>query len=387
VKPGLAWRGVYAMQAAVRVIYDGQMGLLCYAPLYWLAAFGIVYVIFFQVWNGVLLLITGGIAYFGYHAIAYGILDRAVDPSAVVPFLPFFGTFLAIAHTYFGKMRVFRYGLRLSAVLTAMITYTLVLLFPNFPQLQTRFSEIQRFVMQSSGINWLGLSPSTAFAPVSVRFVIWNGICLTFAIFFCMAYARHTDIPMEDQQEAAVETKEQNATFAPFVVLMCVIVGAGMVRYSLVHHMLDFPEPIELSRLSETENISLEKPVRSQELQIVANVTEGLKIPQNTPVANITVFGLDKRFESFTLKLGRDVSDENFDNHETKATHGRAAVYRSWNTTTGDGITFAAHDYVTRFSFHRTFNVRNVEIKFLDPASDDHLSRITLHIKEMALLQ
>jgi hypothetical protein len=102
----------------------------------------------------------------------------------------------------------------------------------------------------------------------------------------------------------------------------------------------------------------------------------------------VIILDQDQRFESFTLKIGKDTSEEALEKPEIKdkMAHGRATVYRSWNVETGDGMLFAAHEYYTKFVFSRPLNVQKITLKFFDLESKEILSDVVLYIKEVALI-
>lgn len=389
VKPGLGLHGSRAVQAAILVLFDSQAGLFCYTPLYWLTLFGMVYVVFFRVWDGVLLLLTTVLAYAGYHFMAYGILDRVTDPTVAVPFLPLFGIFIAIAHTRFGKMRIFRYLLRLGVLITSLLTVLFLLLFPKFPALQIKFSEIQRSVLLASGFSIPDILPSSAFQPFSLKTFTWIGGGFILSLFFCMARTRHGRWMLpKHQHRNCMRPESSEITFAPLVVLTCIAIGAGTYQYDQKQYTLPLSSPLVLSRLDTETNTVLEHPVQSRRIRIVATIGDGAFLAHNSRIAQVTIFDQKQRFETFTLRMGKDVADEMLERPDIRPylAHGRAALYQSENLDAGNGTTFAAHDYYTVLTLPRRLNVQKIVLKLLAPAPGDHPSETTLNIKAITLI-
>jgi len=387
VKPGLGFHGSRAIQAVVLTLFDAQGGLLCYAPLYWLTIFGMVYVVFFRVWDGVLLLITGGLAYVGYHFLAYGILDRIIDPTVTVPFLPILGIFIAIAHSRFGKMRVFRYLLRLGTLVTVVLTVLFLVLFPDFQQIQVKFSEIQRTMLLSAGIELASFFPSSTFRPFSLKTFLWLGTSLIASCFFCMARTRYGYWIIREKRHHARPLPE--VTFAPLVVLTCILLGSGGSFHHRQQSELPLSAPLVISSLHPEAATLLEQPVSARRLRIIGNLSAGAALTHNARIVNITIFDKNQRFETFTLRAGKDIADEMLEHPAIRPTiaHGRAALYQSRIRDAGNGITFAAHDYYTELTLPRRLDVQKIVFKFADPAPNDHFSQIAVNFKAMVLIE
>jgi hypothetical protein len=128
--------------------------------------------------------------------------------------------------------------------------------------------------------------------------------------------------------------------------------------------------------------------VQSRRVRVVGNVSEGAMLVHNSRIANVTIFDQNQRFETFTLRMGKDVADEMLERPDIRPyiAHGRAALYRSKNLDAGNGTTFAAHDYYTVLTLPRRLNVQKIVFKFLAPPSSDQPSQTTLNIKAITLI-
>jgi hypothetical protein len=387
-KPGFELRGGRAFQTAMSTFFDGQFGVFCYAPLYWLALVGAVYPIFFRVWDGILLLLTGGTLYYGYHLAFYGMLGRSIEQSDSVPFLSILGVFMAIAHTRFGKMMVFRGGIRFAAIVTVGITALLILLYPDFPLVSAKIAEIERVITVALGTDITAMLPSTVFNPFSTGFFLWIGVITGMTIVFCYSRTRSASLLVRKAKTILAALHVQESTFAPGLFGIFLMIGGLSIHYGDHHVSVPLSQPIQLSSAHPQTEIVLNNSFSSTGLFIVSNLTESLSIPHGTPVASVLVVGQDQRFETFTLKIGQDTSEETLEQPEVKSmiAHGRAAIYRSWNVKTADGTPFTAHEYYTKFSFSRPFQVQTITLKLFDLQSEDPLSDVTLHIKAIALL-
>lgn len=390
VKPGFVFRAEKAVQAATQILADGQFGLFSFAPIYVLAWCGVMYVLFFKVWDGMLLILSGGLLYIGYHLAMYGILDRVLEEQASVPFLPIFGVFIAIAHSRFGKMVIFRYGVRLFIILTIAMTFLLLLFYPELPSVPDRIAEIQRILLKSLGKDITYILPSFVFRPFPLVFFIWLTAGGIIALMFCNArtrsgakWAKHLKKSLEHHMQL------QEFTFAPGVVLAIFLLGIAIIAGAPVRHPVAVEQVLRLSRSAVEQTIPLQTPLRGRELLVVSNVTGSALIPQRTPVANITVFEQQDRFQPLTMKIGIDTAEERLEERRLKPqmAHERATLYRSWNMQTEDGTLFAAHDYYTRFSFSHPIEAQKITFKFIDPAPGDRLSEVTLQIKEIVFIE
>jgi hypothetical protein len=389
IRPGFGFRSGRALQAVTSIFFDGQSGLLCYTPMYWFACFGIIYLLFFKVWDGLLLIMTGGILYIGYHLAVYGILGKIVEQSDIIPFLPILGVFIAIAHYRFGKMMVFRYGIRFAIFVTIGITSLLIVLHPNLTQISTKIAEIQRAVITSLERDITYIVPSTVFRPFSGIFFIWTGLIVVLALIFCNSRTRAVSLVTRRTKRVLEQYFYfREFSFSPCLLFVFLTMGILIIHYGDSRQPLPLDQPIHLSRSQRQQEIPIKDSFRSKGILIVSNVTGGLMAPHKTPVANLIILGQEQRFESFTMKVGEDTSEERLEERGMKdqIAHGRSAIYRSWNIETGDGTSFPAHEYYTKFLFSRPLEAQKIILKFLNPNPEEQLSEIALHIKEIALL-
>lgn len=388
VNPGFGFHGVNALRAITGMVFDGQFGLVCCAPVYWLAGFGVAYLLFFMVWDGVLLVITGAILYLGYHFVAYGVLDRVIEPSASIPFLPVLGVFVAVAHKRFRRMALFRFGMRFLIVLTIGVTCCLLLFYPEFSSVHVKMAEIQRAVVSSLGRDVTVIFPSFVFRPFSISFFLWLGTFLVLALVLCNARTRTGwGMMIRIKHPLRLPAIVPEIPLAPCLVCALLLLGLLVVQFSGRRHELPPQQPVHLSRTGNREEIQLSKPLRSQAIVLVSSMTESVEVPHDAPVANVTVFGEGQRFEFFTLKPGRDTSEAWLEHPDikTRIAHSRATVYRSWNLEADDGTLVTAHDYYTKFSFLRPLWVQKITFKFLDPTPEEKASTVTVQIKEVYL--
>lgn len=389
VRPGFEFRGNRAWQAAIRTLFDGQQGVLCSTPVYWLAFFGMIYLLFFKVWDGILLIIMAGILHISYHFIVYGILGKVAEQSDSVPLIPLLGVFIAVAHRRFGKIILFRCGVRLAIIFTVGMTSLLILLYPDFTSVLGKSAEIQQAVTASLGKDIMYIAPSAVFRIFPGSFFVWIGIIVVFALIFCNRRTRSVSLFMRkisNVLEQYVHFRE--FTFSPCILCIFLLAGALIIRYADERLWLPIDAPIHLSRFQGQAEILVNAPFSSKGIFIVSNMTASVTVPHKTPVANVIILGQDQRFESFTMKIGRDTSEESLEKPEIKDTiaHGRSAVYRSWNVEAKDGIFFAAYDYYTKFLFSRPLTIQKITFKFLNVEAEEVPPEVALHIKEIALI-
>lgn len=387
VKPGFGLHGVRAAQAALLTLFDAQGGLFCYTPLYWLTLFGMVYVVFFRIWDGVLLLLTCAAAYGGYHVLAYGILDRVIDPTVAVPFLPIFGVFLAIAHARFGRMRLFRYLLRLGTVITVAGTLLFLLLLPSFQHIQSIFSEMQRLVRASSGLDLAAWLPATVFRPLSLKTTLWLGLAVGAAVMFCLTRTGYWRAMFGSNGRRPGVWSDM--TFAPVVVLTCLTLGMGGAALRRPAHDVPLPDALAISRHEPKQQIELEQPVTARRLRVVGYVSAGAAWPHHARIARITVFGQGQRFKNFDLRMGEDLADTFFEHPDIRPiiAHGRAALYRSWPLDVGDGRTFTAHTYYTELVMPRQLKVERIVITLTESPAPEMTADTTMTIQALTLLE
>jgi len=389
VKPGFEFRGGRAWQASIGTLFDGQYGVLCSAPVYGLAFFGIIYLLFFKVWDGILLIIMAGILHMGYHFAVYGILGKVAEQSDSVPLISIMGVFIAVAHNRFGKMLLFRLGVRFAIIVTFGITSFLILLYPEFTSVLLKNAEIQQAVTASLGRDIVYIAPSAVFRVFSVSFFVWIGVIVVFALFLCNRRTRPVYLFVRRIRNVLEQYFHfREFTFSPCVLFIFLLGGGLVIQYADERLPLPIDSPIHLSRFQEPEELLINEPLLSKGIFIVSNMTASVTVSHKTPIANVIILGQDQRFESFTLKIGKDTSEETLEKPEIKdeMAHGRAAVYRSWNVEAGDGMLFAAHEYYTKFLFSRPFNVQKITLKFFDLESEKVSPDVAFHIKEVALI-
>jgi hypothetical protein len=249
---------------------------------------------------------------------------------------------------------------------------------------------IQQAIISSLGRDFTMIAPSFVFRLFPLSFFLWLGTVLVVALMVCNARTRAAwDMMRRMKSTLQSYVTFPEMTFAPCLVCFCLLLGMLVMQYSDQRHNVALQQILHLSRTGVQEEIQLSSPVRSQGILIVSNATESVGIPHDTSVANVTVFGKDQRFESFTVKLGRDTSEIFLEKPDIKVqiAHGRAALYRSWNFETDDVISVIAHDYYTKFFFLRPLRVQKITFKFLDPEPEEQISDVALHIKEIILLE
>lgn len=390
VKPGFEFRVEKAVQTAIRILVDGQFGVFSFAPIYLLACLGVVYVVYFKVWDGMLLILTGGFLYTGYHLVMYAMLDRLLEEQAITPFLSIFGVFMAIAHHRFGKMLVFRYSLRLVVIVTIAITSLLLLFYPEFSSVPSRMAEIQRALLMSLDLDLTYILPSLVFRSFSMSFYIWLSAILAIALLCCNARTRSGFAAISRLQTLLGRYLQlREFTFVPGIVLVFLLLGMLIIQGAPARHQVSLNHPVQLSKLQRQVAIPFDAPIRCTGILVVSNILGGTTIPQDAPVANLTVFDAQQHFEPFTLRIGSDTAEELVEKEDLQAhiAHERATLYRSWNVVTDDVTLITAHDYYTQFTFSRALDVQKIAIKFIDPQPGDLLSQTVLTIKEIALIQ
>jgi hypothetical protein len=312
------------------------------------------------------------------------------EQSDSVPLIPILGVFIAVAHSRFGKMVLFRCGIRLAVVITFGITSILILLYPDIPSVMIKIPEIQRAVMTAFGKDIMYIAPSMIFQVFPASFFLWTGGIIVFALFFCNRRTRSVSLYIRKVTNILAQYIHfREFSFSPCLILIFLLGGSLIIHHADKMLLLPIDKPVHLSRFQEQKEILTNKPLPSKGLFIVSNMTASATVPHKTPVANVIILGQDQRFESFTMKIGKDTSEEALEKPEIKHTiaHGKSAVYRSWNVEAEDGGSFAAHDYYTKFLFSRPLNVQKITLKFLNAESEGISSAVALHIKEIALIQ
>jgi hypothetical protein len=394
VSPGSGLQGMRALEAAVETLFDAQIGLFSYAPIYWLAIFGIVYLVFFRNWDGVLLVVTGGVLYSVYHLALYGMLGKVTSQYASVPFLSFFGVFIAIAHHRFRKVALFRLCIRMFVVVTVGITVLLLLVSPELPSIMGKFSEIQRILMTALGKDLSAIFPSVKFRRFSLSFFLWAGGIIGLALICCHIRTR-TFSPASLKIHRVWEKyfSGQEVRFYPLLVIIFLFLGTlGFTIGSSMYHV-PLKQAIRLTAPAPQHNIPLaNNPLSrldSTGVRLVSYLTNGSHIPHKTPLVSVTVVGEGQHFETFTIKAGRDTAEEHLEywSVKEKIAHNRAMIYRSQLVDAGDGIRFEAREYYTTLLFHKPLKVQKITTNLLAVKNADFPLNVDVHIKEMLLLE
>ncbi len=393
VKPDFGIQSGRAVEAALGTLFDGQFGLFCYAPAYWLALFGIVYLIFFQEWDGVLLLVTGALFYSGYHLAVYGMLGKGIRQHDIIPFLPFFEVFIAIAHRRFGKMALFRLCSRICILATIVMTSLLLLLRADFTLLASKSGAIQRHIMTSVNRELSSLVPSMVFRPFSLSLLLWTTGIVIAALYCCQRRTRSFHPRLQKIRNFRGERLHfQSLTFHPFLLGLFLLLGAMFIIWGNSLHSIPLDKPPLLSKQSPRHTISLEghqlSALETKGLLIVSNLTGSIGIPHKTSLASVIINGQEKYFETFTMKAGKDTAEETLEKKQIKdaVAHGRAAIYSSWALPNDDGTTFEAHDYYSTLFFKKPLKVRKITVKLLELNDQKLPSETRFHIKEILLM-
>lgn len=393
VKPGFDLQWSRAFEAAIGTLFNGQLGIFCYAPVYWLSLFGVVYLLFFRNWNGVLLLLTGVFLYSGYHLAVYGMLGRDIQQDDIVPFLPFLAVFMAIAHTRFKKIVLFRIVVRLLIFVTLGATSLLLVLMPQLVALPSRFAAIQWSLMRSVGKDVTGLFPSTHFRPVGMPLLVWLGGFGLLALICCYIRTR-LGYPLTQKIRTLLEGQFslQQLTFYPLLLLLFLLAGSGLILSGQPPSPGLLNNPLEMSQHTPQRMFSLadhpEKSVPVQDILVVSHLSRDGRIPHKTPLVSITVSDTNQKFETFTIKAGKDTAEEVLKKPGQKqsSAHGRAELYRSYIIEAEPGETVEAHDYYTKFHLSKPLQVQKIQIKWLPLKNTDLPSDPILHIQNIFLL-
>ncbi|PIE33500.1 hypothetical protein CSA56_11275 [candidate division KSB3 bacterium] len=396
VRPGFGFHTYRTFETAIGTLLNGQFGLFSYAPAYWLSLFGCIYLLFFRVWNGIVLIITGSLFYSGYHFINYGILEKITSQYDSFPFLPFLGIFIAIAHHRFGKFLSFQLWQRLLLSVTSVITALLLLFSPNLPSVFSRISAIHYTIMNITGRDFSGQLPSMAFRAFSIPTLCW--LCSIGIFALLCSYLRTRSFSSSRlcrnymHQGRHVRHEFLNVSTLVFILLLS---GAGSFAFSRTLSPLLSDRSLQLSTSATQKVFEIEIPPQqvtlpSKGLFIVSNLTNGVTIPHKTPIISITVFVEEEQgFKTFTLKAGKDTAEENLElpyiNQNSK--HGRASIYHSRPLEAGDGMRFEAHDYYTRYLFSRPIHIKKITLKLLTAKNLKLPPGIRVHIKEIFLLR
>ncbi|MDY0091623.1 MAG: hypothetical protein RBT80_02885 [Candidatus Vecturithrix sp.] len=393
VRPGFDLQWSRAFEAAIGTVLNGQWGIFCYAPAFWLALFGMVYVLFFRIWNGVLFLLTGVLLYSAYHLAYYGMLAKEIHQHDIVPFLPFLGVFIAIAHNRFGKIGLFRIIERLLIFVTITSTSLLLILSPQRTSLPSKFAEIQWNLMHAVGKDLTGWFPSTSFQPTTISLLFWLVGFIGLALICCYIRTR-LGYPLTQKIRTVLEGQFsfQQLTFYPLLLLFFLLLGSGAIMGGRTIHSGVLERPLEISSrvpqqvLSYVDHPSASLPTTG--ILVVSHLTGSEKILHKTPLACITLSDPEQKFETFTLKAGKDTAEttlDTFDGDQPMA-HGRAELYQSHAMTTQEGISVETHDYYTKFLLSKPFHIQKITLKWLPGRDQDISDDYTLHIRDILLL-
>ncbi len=393
VKPGFEIHRMRALESAAKTMLDAQFGLLSYAPVYWLALFGITYLFYFRVWNGVLLIIIGAFFSAAYHLTVYGILERIPQFSDIVPFLAFFGVCMAVAHHRFAKFVIFRIVARVLMIATVAITVMLLLFYPDFRTIATRYSEIHRVVMTSLHRDVSHLFPSISFHPFPVTLFVLSGVMLLVA-FTCSQIRTRPVYQHVQRLHDRIEGRFQiqKLLLYPFLLGGFLLSGVAAITSGDSYTPLRLAEPVLLNVQNVKYTLNLEKASIAQQewtgILLVSSLTNSTKIPHRTPLATVIVNEQQGHFETFTLRAGRDTAERVLEEERVrKATpHQRAAIYHSERLQTPEGHSFAAHEYYTRLNFKHPLKLKNLSIKLLSSKDTSFPSNSQLQVKKILLL-
>ena len=393
VKPGFDLQWGRAFEAAIGTLINVQMGVFSYAPVYWLSLFGVVYLLFFRNWNGVLLLFTGAILYGGYHLAVYGMLGQVIQQDDIVPFLPFLAIFIAIAHNRFKKIVLFRIIVRLLIFVTLGLTSLLLVLMPQFVSLSVRLTEIQWGLIRSVGKDLTGAFPSTGFRPIGLPLLVWLGGVVLLALICCYIRTR-LGYPLTQKVRTFLEGQFslQQLTFYPLLLLLFLFIGFGLLVTAQGISPGFLGNPLEISHqtpqhiVSLADHAGISEPVHG--LLIVSYLTNGGKTLHKKPLASITISDAAQKVETFTLKAGKDTAEHVLKKPGEKQTiaHGRAEFYRSYRIDQEQGTAVEAHEYYTRFQFSKPLRIQKIQIKWLPVKDHDVSSDHILHIQNIFLL-
>jgi hypothetical protein len=395
VRPGFEFHTSRAYETAIGTLLNGQFGLFSYAPAYWLSFFGLIYLLFFRVWNGIVLIVTGSLFYVGYHFINYGILEKITGQYDSFSFLPFLGVFMAIAHHRFGKFLLFQLWKRFLLLVTFVMSALLLILFPGLSSIFGKISEIQHAIAIVTGRDFSGLFPSMSFQVFSIPAFFWTCGISIFALFCCYFRTRSFSLsPISRNNMIRGQQFRHEFLGVSTLLLLVLLSGAGSFASSKTLSPLLFDRSLHLST-DDTQNIfEIEVPpqqslVLSKGIIVISSLTNSVTIPHKTPVMSMTVFGKEQGFETFTLKTGRDTAEENLDLPYIAQNngHGRASIYHSRPMKADDGMLFEAYDYYTRFLFSRPVHAQKITVKLLTAKDLKLPPGIRVHIKEIFLLE
>ena len=394
VRPGFVLQWFRISESAIGTLFNGQFGPFLYSPVYWLSLCGIVYLLFFRVWDGILLIVTGGVLYLGYHFVNYGMLGKITGQYDSIPFLPFLGVFIAVAHHRFGQFALFRIVARVLIIMTFILTGMLLLLPLDMPSITARVSEIQHIFMKATGHELVSFFPSIKFNTFPPIFSLYIAGIIGCAFLCCYFRTRAFSLGQKRRSKVKkVYCYHWDVSYFPTILLIFLLCGTGGFLYSKKIHSLPLQRFIQLSSAATEHHISLaESPlatIPARGIIIVSNLINSVMIPEQTPLVNMTIADQEQQFESFIIKAGRDTSEETLDllYITRNIAHDRAAIYHTWSMTTEDGINFEAHDYYTKFLFSKPIYAQKISFKLLTAKDLNLPPGVRLHIKNIFLLE
>lgn len=119
-------------------------------------------------------------------------------------------------------------------------------------------------------------------------------------------------------------------------------------------------------------------PTLADELALVSTMSNALHLPDDTPMAKVTLYAQEKIAGEYEIRIGRDTAEWAIENPVTRANarHRPARIVESWQINQPTGA-FAGHRYLARTSFQRA-EITRIEIQSLTKEGDFSLSRATL---------
>ncbi|GAK54406.1 hypothetical protein U14_05691 [Candidatus Moduliflexus flocculans] len=392
VKPGFNIHEERAYEMAIATLFDSQFGLLTLSPIFWLSFCGVVYLCYFGVWDGILLLISGGFLYGAYHLANYGILGKMADPWSSVSFLPFWAVLLAIAHHRFERFGAFKFGVVLLGLFTCVHTGILLTLYPDMFTIAGKIGEWQRWLMGLSRQNLGFYLLSFSFQRNSLTLWLCLSAILLLAGFGC--YARTKSFAaFRSHQKHDLWQFTAFGSLLPLCVFAILGLSGWLSNISPRFYAVPLKNPLDFTIESSHEEISLAgsslSKIQSRGLIVVSTLTNSVTLPQQKRLLNVTIQTTDQHFESFTLKAGKDTAELIADHPYLKSSlaHDRATIFRSWQLKTEDGLTYEGHDYYTILRLPRPMTIQEMKLKVFSAKGVELPPGIRIHIKQMFLLE
>ncbi len=392
VRPGFNIHEERAYETAIATLFDSQSGLLAMSPIFWLACCGAVYLCYFGIWDGVLLLFSGGMLYSAYHLANYGILGKTSEASSSVPFLPIFAVLLAIAHHRFERFGLFRFGVFLLGTITCVNTGLLLTLFPDMFTIAGKFGEWQRWLVEFSrqDINYECLSLS--FQRNSLALWVCVSAILLLAGIGCYCRTR-SFTAFRGKHQRGFSRFSVFESILPLGILAMFAISAWLSSVSPRLYAVPLRGQLEFTKDSPHEEIFLLdtslSTIKSRGMIVVSTLTNSVTLPQQKRLLNLTIQTTDQHFETFTLKAGKDTAELVADHPYLKSSlaHDRAAIFRSWQLKTEDGLTYEGHDYYTTLRFPKPLTLQEMKLKVFSAKGVELPPGVRIHIKQMFLLE